>query len=496
MTEDSKQTQQKKSSTEKTDQALANEFAKLLQQDTVKIPQVGDIVRGAVVSTSRSEVKIDIDGVLTGVVRGPQLFEEADEYSDLKQGSEVEATVIDEDNEDGEVELSFRDAGERKAREALRQAYKDKTNIKVKITEANKGGLMARYKHIAGFLPVSQLAPENYPRVSGGDKGKILEKIRSFVGITFEIKVITLDEDEGTVIFSEKKAWSEKQKDVIDQYKVGIVVDGTVTAVTNFGIFISFGEDNKMEGLIHISELDWKRIDDPSELYQVGDKLKAEIIALEDSKIFLSAKKLKKNPWEGVDKKYYVGQVVEGEILKVNLFGLFIKLSEDIHGLAHVSQLGLQRGEKIDDKFKVNETYNFEITSLIPGEHRLGLKFVENQEKIQVDKKEKTSASKDKKEKTSASKDKKEKTSASKDKKTKKEKEQKQEESSEEKQEQDTSKLKAKVASKKSVSKSKSSSAQTKSSSAQTKSSSAQTKNSFKATKKTSSKKLTPASSE
>ncbi len=469
MTEDSKQTQQKKSSTKKTDQALAKEFAKLLQQDTVKIPQVGDIVRGAVVSTSISEVKIDIDGVLTGVVRGPQLFEEADEYSDLKQGNEVEATVIDEDNEDGEVELSFRDAGERKAWEALRQAYKDKTNIKVKIIEANKGGLMARYKHIAGFLPVSQLAPENYPRVSGGDKGKILEKIRSFVGTTFEIKVITLDEDEGTVIFSEKKAWSEKQKDVIDQYKVGIVVDGTVTAVTNFGIFISFGEDNKMEGLIHISELDWKRIDDPSELYQVGDKLKAEIIALEDSKIFLSAKKLKKNPWEGVDKKYYVGQVVEGEVLKVNPFGLFVKLSEDIHGLAHVSQLGLQRGGKIDDKFKVNETYNFEITSLVPEEHRLGLKFVENQEKIQVDKKEKTSANKDKK--------------------TKKEKEQKQEESSEEKQEQDTSKLKAKVASKKSVSKSKSSSAQTKSSSAQT-------KNSFKATKKTSSEKSTFASSE
>lgn len=472
MTEDSKQTQQKKSSTKKTDQALAKEFAKLLQQDTVKIPQVGDIVRGAVVSTSSSEVKIDIDGVLTGVVRGPQLFEEADEYSDLKQGNEVEATVIDEDNEDGEVELSFRDAGERKAWEALRQAYKDKTNIKVKIIEANKGGLMARYKHIAGFLPVSQLAPENYPRVSGGDKGKILEKIRSFVGTTFEIKVITLDEDEGTVIFSEKKAWSEKQKDVIDQYKVGIVVDGTVTAVTNFGIFISFGEDNKMEGLIHISELDWKRIDDPSELYQVGDKLKAEIIALEDSKIFLSAKKLKKNPWEGVDKKYHVGQVVEGEVLKVNPFGLFVKLSEDIHGLAHVSQLGLQRGGKIDDKFKVNETYNFEITSLVPEEHRLGLKYVENQEKTQVDKKEKTSASKNKKEKTSASKDKK----------TKKEKEQKQEESSEEKQEEDTSKLKAKVASKKSVSKSKSSSAQT--------------KNSFKATKKTSSEKSTSASSE
>jgi ribosomal protein S1 len=375
MTEESKKTTAKKK-----DQSPQEEFAELLKQDTVRIPQVGDIVRGTVVSTSRSEVKVDIDGVMTGVVRGPQLFEEADEYSGLNCGDEVEATVIDEDNEDGEVELSFRDAGERKAWEVLRQAYKDKTNIKIKITEANKGGLMARYKHIAGFLPVSQLAPENYPRVSGGDKGKILEKLRSFAGTTFEVKVITLDEDEGTVIFSEKEAWSEKQKDVIDQYKIGTVVEGTVTAVTNFGVFISFGEDNKMEGLIHISELDWKRIDDPSELYQVGDEVKAEIIALEDSKIFLSAKKLKDNPWKDVDKKYQVGQVVRGEVLKVNPFGLFVKLSEDIHGLAHVSQLGMTREEKIEDKFKVNEEYDFEITSLVPKEHRLGLRYVEKKE--------------------------------------------------------------------------------------------------------------------
>jgi ribosomal protein S1 len=158
------------------------------------------------------------------------------------------------------------------------------------------------------------------------------------------------------------------------------VVEGTVTAVTNFGVFISFGEDNKMEGLIHISELDWKRIDDPSELYQVGDEVKAEIIALEDSKIFLSAKKLKDNPWKDVDKKYQVGQVVRGEVLKVNPFGLFVKLSEDIHGLAHVSQLGMTREEKIEDKFKVNEEYDFEITSLVPKEHRLGLRYVEKKE--------------------------------------------------------------------------------------------------------------------
>ena len=351
-------------------------FQELLKKDEMEVPQVGDIVKGTVISASRNEVRVDINGVMVGVVRGPQMFEESDEYSDLSPGDEVEATVVEEDNEDGEVELSFRDAGERKAWEELTEAYNNKSNITVRITEANKGGLMAKYAHIDGFLPVSQLAPENYPRVSGGDKGKILEKLRSYVGKDFEVKVINLNSEDGSVIFSEKEVWSEKQKHIIEQYQVGTVVEGTVTAVTNFGVFISFGENNKMEGLIHISELDWKRIDDPSEVYQVGDTVKAEIIALEDAKIFLSAKKLKKNPWENVHEKYQTGDKVNGKVLKVNPFGLFVQLDEDIHGLAHVSQLGLDRGQKIDEQFEAEETYKFEITSLVPEEHRLGLRYV------------------------------------------------------------------------------------------------------------------------
>lgn len=352
------------------------EFAELLKQDEMEVPQTGDIVRGKVISASRNEVRVDINGVMVGVVRGPQMFEESDEYANLKPDDEVEATVVEEDNEDGEVELSFRDAGERKAWEELTDAHENKKNITVRITEANKGGLMAKYAHIDGFLPVSQLAPENYPRVSGGDKGKILEKLRSYVGTDFEVKIINLNSEDGSVIFSEKEVWSEKQKHIIDQYQVGTVVEGTVTAVTSFGVFISFGENDKMEGLIHISELDWKRIDNPSEVYQVGDTVKAEIIALEDAKIFLSAKKLKKNPWEEVGKKYQIGDKVKGKVLKVNPFGLFVQLDEDIHGLAHVSQLGLERGKKIEEQFEAEKEYVFEITSLVPEEHRLGLRYV------------------------------------------------------------------------------------------------------------------------
>lgn len=349
-----------------------SEFAQLLEKDTIKIPQVGDIVKGRVVAASKSEVKLDVDGILMGVVRGPEMYNEVPEFSELKPGDEIEAAVIDEENENGELELSFRLVGQEKAWNNLRQALKDKATVKVKIMDANKGGLLSRYCQIDGFLPVSQLAPENYPRISGGDKSKILEKLKSFVGSEFEVTVITLSEEDGKVIFSEKDVWNRKQKPALDKYKIGLVVEGRITAITNFGVFVSFGEN--IEGLIHISELAWQRIDSPSEMYKVGDKLKAEIISIDGAKVFLSAKKLLKDPWLEASAKYQIGQIVQGTILKINPFGLFVKLDEEIHGLAHVSQLNLGVKEKITDLYQSDEVRNFEVVSISPAEHRLGLK--------------------------------------------------------------------------------------------------------------------------
>ncbi|MCK5062139.1 S1 RNA-binding domain-containing protein [Candidatus Parcubacteria bacterium] len=350
-----------------------DDYKTLLDKFYIKTSGVGDLIKGNVIVASKSEVKLDIDGIRTGVVRGPELYEEDDNYADLKPGDTVEATVIDDENENGELELSFRFAGQEKAWTGLRQAHSDRGVIKIKITDANRGGLLAKYRQIPGFLPVSQLAPENYPRVNGGDKGKILERLRSFVGKEFAVKVMTLDEKEDKIIFSEKEAWNEKQKDVINKYKVGTVIEGEITAITDFGVFISFGEN--LEGLIHISELAWQRIDDPSDLYKVGDMIKAQVISLENSKIFLSAKKLLQDPWENVGKKYKAGQTVEGRILKVNPFGLFVSLDADIHGLAHVSQLELAPKERINDKYKSGEKRIFEIVSIEPKDHRLGLAY-------------------------------------------------------------------------------------------------------------------------
>ncbi len=348
-----------------------DDFQKLLDSENAKIPQAGDIVEGVVLSSSKSEVKLDIDGMVTGVVRGRELYFEAEEYANLKPGDKVEATVVEEENENGDLELSFRSAGQQKAWSALFDAYENRKILKFRVNDANKGGLIVSYGQIQGFLPVSQLAPENYPRVNGGDKSRILDKLKSFVGSDFEAKIMTLDEKDEKLIISEKEAWQEKQKDIISKYKVGSVIEGAITALTDFGVFISFGEN--LEGLIHISELAWQRIDDPSDLFKAGDKVKAEIISIEGSKIFLSVKKLLKDPWDGVENKYKVGQAVEGTVLKVNPFGLFVELDADIHGLAHISQISLAPDQKINDAFHAGDKKEFTIVSIEPKDHRLGL---------------------------------------------------------------------------------------------------------------------------
>ncbi|NCU44614.1 S1 RNA-binding domain-containing protein [Candidatus Falkowbacteria bacterium] len=363
-----------------------SEFAKLLEKDQIAIPQVGETITGKIISASKSEVKLDINGVMTGIIRGRELYFDASDYAKLPAGEEIEATVIDTDNENGELELSFRHAGEQKAWISLQENYSSKTNMKVRVLDANKGGLIVSLGQITGFLPVSQLAPENYPRVSGGDKTKILEKLKTLVGSELEVRVMTLDEEEKKLIVSEKDAWQDKQKDIISRYQVSSVVEGSITAITGFGLFINF--DNNLEGLIHISELAWQRIDDINELYKIGDTIKAEIISIDGSKIFLSAKKLIDDPWKNVGKKYAVGQKVTGLVLKVNPFGLFVELDNDIHGLAHISQLSLNPGQKITDTYTPNTQAEFTIISLEPENHRLGLANVVKKAKKEQDKKD------------------------------------------------------------------------------------------------------------
>jgi small subunit ribosomal protein S1 len=356
----------------KTDQVPSSKMEELLNSpDQPVVPKVGQVIEGTVITVSNTEVHLDIDGITSGIIRGRELIDESGLYSNLKVGDRAQATVLELENEDEEMELSFRQAGHQKAWDDLTKLMNDGTMISVPVTDANKGGLMISVGRIDGFLPVSQLTVEHYPRVEGGDKNRILELLRKFIGTELRVKVIDVDEADSKLIVSEKAAWEEKQHAAISQYKVGDIIKGKVTGVVDFGAFIEFGDN--LEGLVHISELAWQRIDDPRDIVKVGDDVEAKIISIDGSKISLSMKSLKEDPWHKAMEKYKSGQTVTGRVLKINPFGIFVELDHDIHGLAHISELSQDRINDPSEVVKIGEEYKFKILSIEPDDHRLGL---------------------------------------------------------------------------------------------------------------------------
>ncbi len=344
------------------------EMGKLLVDDTYTFfPKVGDVVKGVVISVGRNEARCDIGGFAMGLVRGPEL----DKNIDLRVGDEVEATVIELDNEFGEFELSLKGAGRKRSWDKIKELFTTATVLQVKVIDANKGGLITRVEGVPAFIPVSQLSPDHYPRVAGGEKAKIQEKLKTLVGMTMDVKILDVNEEEEKVVVSEKAVWETKQESVLSKYKVGDRVEGDVTAVTDFGAFVRF--DANLEGLVHISEIAWQRIDHPRDVLKVGDHVRAEVINIEGSKIFLSMKKLVEDPWRDVAKKYVAGQWVKGRVLKINPFGLFVELDQDIHGLAHISELAAKPVKDVNEVARIGDEFEFRILSVDAENHRLGL---------------------------------------------------------------------------------------------------------------------------
>jgi len=349
-------------------------FTELVKDFFAKLPKEGDLIKGKIVSVDSGAVRLDINGVVTGIIRGKELFNESKQFADLKIGDEVEATVVEQENENGEMELSFRIAGHQIVWNRMRDCLKDSLTIEAKVVDANKGGLMMQVDAISGFMPVSQLNPDHYPRVPGGDKNRILEHLKSLIGQILQVKVIDAKEEDEKLIVSEKAVWEDEQKVVLDSFKVGDIVEGEVSALTSFGAFIKF--DEGMEGLVHISEIVWQRIDHPKDILKVGDKVNAQIIDINKSKIYLSIRRLIDDPWKKAKDKYKAGTIVEGLVHKVEHFGLMIKLDEDIHGLAHLTELSDDNItlDEMREKFQIGSKHKFEIISIEPSEHRLGLK--------------------------------------------------------------------------------------------------------------------------
>jgi len=378
-----------------------SEFGKLLQErpDSIRTARREEVVKGKIFDIASNTLYIDLGHLGVGIVFGRELMDAQETFRHAKIGDPVEAVVVEAENDDGYVELSLRSASEERAWEELHEKEKSGEIFPVQILEANKGGLILRVSGVTGFLPVSQLNAAHYPRVEGGDKQKILEKLKGYIGQMFNVRVITADRAEGKMIVSEKEAMNTETQVALEGLAVGATVEGKISGVVDFGVFVKFNwKKIELEGLVHISELAWQRIDNPSEFAKVGTPTEAMVIGVDGTRISLSLKRLRQDPWLSVQEKYKVGEKVTGEVLKVTPFGAFVKLDDDIHGLAHISELTEDDTLKPEEVIKPGQMHEFRIISIEPVEHRLGLSLKTSDKSDKKEEKKKAPKKKAKKE--------------------------------------------------------------------------------------------------
>ena len=382
--------------------------AKAIMEEALKtgfsrISKAGDVVEGSVIGKEGSRLYVDLGSFGTGLVFGREFYEAQDLIRPMKAGDAVSGKVVDLENEDGYVELSLKEAGQDLAWENILEKKKSGEILNLKIEDANKGGLVAKVDGVPAFMPVSQLLANHYPRVEGGDKSKIYQELSKFIGEVFKVKVIDLDKRENKLIISEKAAQNDDMKKILKDVSVGDEVEGEVSGIVDFGVFVKFKPSvddvdiKEVEGLVHISELDWQLISNPADVVSVGDRVEAKIISIDNGKISLSIKTLKQDPWSSIEDKYKVGDAVKGVITKINPFGAFVKLDASIHGLCHISEFGSEA--KMREALEEGKEYDFSIQSITKQDHRMALSFGKKAKKEAEAKKESTEKDSKKEEK-------------------------------------------------------------------------------------------------
>jgi small subunit ribosomal protein S1 len=355
--------------------------------DIANPPKFGDDIEGKVITLHKSRLFVDLSPFGTGVIFGKEFMIARDIIRKVRSGDLITAKVCGFDTEDGYIELSLKEAKQALIWKEAEQALLDKTVLDVTIQDANKGGLMVVWQGINGFLPASQLKPEHYPKVEDGNKDRIQDELKKLIGQKISLMIITADAKEGKLIFSERgldggayagnsgmsKGNAAKSAEMSAKYSVGDDVDGVITGTVDFGVFIKVNDE--LEGLAHISELDWGLVEDPRIIFKVGDAVKARIIDVKEGKVSMSLKARKDNPWKIASTKYKKDDEVKGVIIKFNRHGALASIEEGVSGLVHISEFGTEA--KMKEKIDIGKSYTFKINMFEPREQRMTLHLVE-----------------------------------------------------------------------------------------------------------------------
>jgi small subunit ribosomal protein S1 len=242
--------------------------------------------------------------------------------------------------------------------------------IEVSPYDANRGGLLVEHDGVRGFLPVSQLSAEHYPRVGGSDKDEILQRLNNLIGKKLSVRILDCDRKANKLIFSEKEAIKDGLAERFEKLAIGDVVKGVVTGVVDFGAFVNV---EGIEGLVHISEISWERVSNPADYVKVGETIEAKIIAIDKERLSLSIKQLTEDPWMKEVDQFKAGDKIEGTITRITPFGAFVQISPAVEALVHVSELGEGDAADPEKVFTLNERKEFVVLDVEKESRKISL---------------------------------------------------------------------------------------------------------------------------
>ncbi|MEK9173491.1 MAG: S1 RNA-binding domain-containing protein [Patescibacteria group bacterium] len=333
-------------------------------------PKEGDVVEAILIKKTTRNVFFDIESFGTGVLYGTELSNAKSAIRDLEPGGKIAAKIVNLEGENGYIELSLSEADKQQLWQQAKELMESGEIVKTKITGSNSGGLTLNLLNLKAFLPVSQLSNDHQPKQTDGDKQKISEELKKLIGEELGVKVIDVNPRNNKLIVSERETSSVNVKELLTGYQIGQEIEGMVSGIADFGVFIKFVDNPSIEGMIHISELDHKLIDNPKEVVKINDSVRVKIIDIRDNRVILSLKALKADPWERASEMYKSGQEVSGKVYKFNPFGAVVSLGEgELQGMIHVSKFGSL--EEMKKELEISHEYNFTIESVNPQEKRI-----------------------------------------------------------------------------------------------------------------------------
>ncbi len=347
-------------------------------ESSMKPVRTGEVVKGKVISVTEKEAMINIGYMSDGILTKNEICENEDvNLKDiLKEDDEIHVYILKMNDGEGNLLLSKKRADKVVAWDELDKASKDGLEIETTIREAVKGGVVSDVKGIRAFIPASQLSLS------------YVEDLKLFVGKTLTVKVIELDREKEKLVLSRKeieKVEAEiKKEQLLSSIKPGEKRTGVVSRLAKFGAFVDLGG---MDGLIHVSELSWKRVNNPSDVVSVGDKVEVYVLGVdkENNRISLSLKDVNENPWADVTGKCKVGDVVDGVVLKTLDFGAFVEIQPGVEGLVHISEISEERINKVSDVLNIGDNIKVKILDIDNKANRISLSIKEASEKPKED---------------------------------------------------------------------------------------------------------------